>query len=339
MSASSSTPARAGLLAAILIGLSLPGLATAAAEGIVVYNAQHEALGQAWADAFTKATGIPVTLRNGDDMEMANQLVLEGGDSPADVYLTENSPGMVLVDSAGLFAPLGRDVLDQVPERFRAVDGHWTGIAARSTVFAYDKAKLSEDELPASMLDLGEPGWSGRWGVSPAGADFQAIVGALLQMDGPERTASWLDGLREGAVTYRGNSAALRAVNAGQVDGALIYHYYWFGDQAKGGENSANVGLHYFGNGDPGAFVSVSGGGVLASSDHGQDAERFLAFVTGPEGQAILRDGGSFEYAVGDGDASNPALVPLAKLDAPAINPSTLDGGAVTGMMIDAGIL
>ena len=57
-------------------------------------------------DGFTKETGIKVTLRNGDDSELGNQLVQEGAASPADVFLTENSPSMVLVDNAKLFAPL-----------------------------------------------------------------------------------------------------------------------------------------------------------------------------------------------------------------------------------------
>ncbi len=45
-------------------------------------------------------------MRQGGDTELANQLVQEGSASPADVFLTENSPAMVLVDHAGLFAPL-----------------------------------------------------------------------------------------------------------------------------------------------------------------------------------------------------------------------------------------
>ena len=341
MSAPTVRRPRATLLATALLGAALPALAAAhpGHDGIVVYNAQHETLGRAWAEAFTKETGIEVTLRNGEDMEMANQIVLEGDRSPADVFLTENSPGVALVDSRGLLAPLGEDVLDNVPARFRDVSGHWVGIAARETVFAYDPDALAEGDLPASMLELADPAWRGRWGVSPAGADFQAIVGALLQLEGEERTAAWLDGLRDGAVTFRGNSAAMRAVDAGQIDGALIYHYYWFGDRARGGNNSEHVALHYFGNEDPGAFVSLSGGAVLASSTHAEEAERFLAWVTGKQGQAILRDGDSFEYAVGEGDASNPALVPLDRLEAPAVNPSTLDGEAVTRLMIDAGIL
>src|ERR1700754_3812868 len=83
------------------IGVAVATIPTLAEDsaGIVVYNAQHESLGEAWVDGFTKETGIKVTIRNGGDTEMANQLIQEGENSPADVFLTENSPAMTLVAS------------------------------------------------------------------------------------------------------------------------------------------------------------------------------------------------------------------------------------------------
>jgi iron(III) transport system substrate-binding protein len=333
--------------------LSLPALASAAAmavallsapvmaqdDGIVVYNAQHESLTKAWAEGFTRDTGIKVTLRNGDDTELGNQLVQEGAASPADVFLTENSPSMVLVDGAGLFAPLDPATLAQVPDAFRPSHGRWIGIAARSTVFAYDKTKLSADKLPKSLLDLADPAWKGRWGASPSGADFQAIVSALLALKGEAATLTWLKAMKENYLPYKGNSTAMKAVNAGQVEGAVIYHYYYFGDQAKTGENSKNVELYYFRHQDPGAFVSISGGGVLASSKHQQQAQAFLKWITGKAGQDVLKTGDSFEYAVGTGAESNPKLVPLADLQAPKIEPSSLNSKAVTDLMTQAGLL
>ena len=47
----------------------------------------------------------------------------EGAASPADVFLTENSPAMALVEKAGLFAPVEQTTLDQVPAAVPAVDG------------------------------------------------------------------------------------------------------------------------------------------------------------------------------------------------------------------------
>lgn len=328
------------LAASLLAATALAGSANAQqSEGIVVYNAQHESLGREWIDAFTKETGIKVTMRQGSDMQFANQIIQEGDASPADVFLTENSPAMTLVDGAGLFAPVDKDTLEQVPEQYRPADGMWTGIAARTTVFAYDKTKLTEDKLPKSMLDLQDPAWKGRWGAAPAGADFQAIVAAFLQLKGEDATKAWLKGLKDNATPYKGNSVAMKAVNAGEVEGAIIYHYYWFGDQAKTGENSKNVGLHYFKNQDPGAFVSVSGSGILKSTQHMKEAQAFLNYLTSKAGQTVLKDGDSFEYAIGKDAASNDRLVPLSDLNAPKVEASTLDSKKVVELMTAAGLI
>lgn len=343
MSGKTATPFFAKKVVAPLLGAAvLAALVTGtvrADDGIVVYNAQHESLAEEWAAGFTKETGIKVTLRNGKDMEFANQIVEEGAASPADVFLTENSPGMALVERAKAFAPLDKDVLDQVPEGFRPASGLWTGIAARSTVFAYDKTKLKEADLPKSLLDLADTKWKGRWAASPSGADFQAIVGALLQLKGEETTGAWLKAMKENSVAYKGNSTAMKAVNAGEVEGAVIYHYYYFGDQAKTGENSKNVALHYFKNQDPGAFLSISGGGVLAASKHKKEAQAFIKWITGKGGQSVLKDGTSFEYAVGKDAASNPALLPIKDLQAPKVEPTSLNSSDVTDLMTAAGLL
>lgn len=330
----------ATLVAIPVASMAQPATAlTPTAEGIVVYNAQHASLTKAWAEAFTRETGIKVTLRNGGDTELGNQIVQEGAASPADVFLTENSPAMSLVDSAGLFAPLDEATLAQVPANFRPAHGRWVGIAARSTVFVYNKVRLPKAQLPVSMMDLAGPSWKGRWAASPAGADFQAIVGAMLVLKGEAATAAWLKGMKENVVPYKGNGVVLKAVNAGQIDGGVIYHYYRIGDQAKTGENSNNTDVHYFRNQDPGAFVSLSGGGVIASSKHQPEAQAFVRWVSGKGGQEILKTGDSYEYAVGVGAASNKRLVPLADLQAPKVEPSSLNSKKVTDLMIQAGLL
>ncbi|TGP24801.1 MULTISPECIES: iron ABC transporter substrate-binding protein [unclassified Mesorhizobium] len=330
-----STLAGAVALTASLIA----GPALAEDAGIIVYNAQHESLAKEWAKGFTKETGIKVTLRNGGDSDFSNQIVAEGAASPADVFLTENSPAMALVEAAGLFAPVDAETLAQVPQEYQPSSGKWVGVAARSTVFAYNKDKLKEDQLPKSLLDLADPSWKGRWAASPSGADFQAIVGALVQLKGEAATADWLKAMKDNFTAYKGNSTVMKAVNAGEIEGGVIYHYYYFGDQAKTGENSKNIGLHYFKNQDPGAFVSISGGGVLASSKHQKEAQAFLKWVTGKGGQEVLKTGTSYEYAVGKGAGSNPKLVPLADLQAPKVDPAMLNSKKVIDLMTQAGLL
>ena len=220
-------------------GTAAPGEEAPSEDALVIYNAQHEQLTEEWVAAFTDETGIEVVLRNGNDSELGNQLVEEGDASRADVFLTENSPAMSLVENAGLLAPVDQATLDLVPEQYRPSSGLWTGIAARSTVFVYNPELLDESELPASLMDLQNEEWKGRWGAAPGGADFQAIVSAVLELEGADATSAWLDGMKQNASIYQNNIATMKAVNAGEVPGGVIYHYYWYRDQDGTQENSA----------------------------------------------------------------------------------------------------
>ncbi|MFF2277509.1 iron ABC transporter substrate-binding protein [Agromyces sp. NPDC058126] len=340
------SPLRRAVVPAVALTLLLSGCAAGGAgdaavdeDALVVYNAQHEELTQEWADAFTEETGIEVVLRNGDDSELGNQLVQEGAASKADVFLTENSPAMSLVEEAGLFAPVDESTLALVPEQYRPASGAWTGIAARSTVLVYNPELISEAELPASLMDLQKPEWKDRWGAAPAKADFQAIVSAVLETQGEDGARAWLEGMAENAVEYRNNIVTMKAVNAGEVPVGIIYHYYWYRDQDAAAEDSGNTKLHYFGNQDPGAFVSVSGGGVLENAKHPDEAQQFLAFIAGEQGQRILGEGYSFEYPVASEVPAKAELPPLDTLDAPVIDPSSLNGPKVIELMTEAGLL
>ena len=137
-------------------------------DELLIYNAQHESLTKEWIDAFTKETGIKVTYRQGGDTEIGNQLIAEGAASPADVFLTENSPAMAAVETAGLFADLDADTLDQVPAQYRPATGKWTGVAARSHRLRLQQGQAAA--RPAAEVDDGSassPEWKGRWGAPP----------------------------------------------------------------------------------------------------------------------------------------------------------------------------
>ncbi len=326
-------------LAACGSGDSATGEAPLDPSKLTIYSAQHANLVDAWVKGFTADTGIQVQVRQGKDSSMGNQLVAEGDKTQADVFLTENSPAMTVVQNAGLLSPVEQSTLDQVSQQYRPSSGEWVGIAARSTVLIYNPSKISEADLPASMLDLADPKWKGKWGAAPSGADFQAIVSGVLQAEGADRTETWLSGLKENAKVYQNNIATMKAVNAGEVPMGIMYHYYWYRDQALTKEGSANTKLHYFKGEDVGAFVSVSAGGVLKASTKQADAQKFLAWVTSAKGQEALVSSKSMEYAVGEGVASDPALPPLDSLQAPSIDPFTLDGPEVIKLMTAAGIL
>ncbi|MNI84385.1 Fe(3+)-binding periplasmic protein precursor [compost metagenome] len=78
---------------------------------------------------------------------------------------------------------------------------------------------------------------------------------------------------------------------------------------------------------------------MLASSKHQKQAQEFVKWITGKNGQEILRTNNAFEYAVGVNAASNPKLVPLKELDAPKVDASALNGKKVVELMTQAGLM
>jgi iron(III) transport system substrate-binding protein len=333
-------PAR--IPAAVVSALAAVGVLTGCSsdgDALVVYSAQHESLVRTMLADFTDETGIELEFRDANDSELANQIVQEGKASPADVFLTENSPAIDVVDRAGLLAPLDSKTLDQVGEAYRPSSGNWVGFAARSTVLAYNPAEIGEDELPASILDLADPEWEGRVGIASGGADFQAIVSAVLVLEGEDATREWLTGLQRNAEVYASNTAVMKAVDEGEVPVGVMYHYYWYRDQAENGLVGDDARLHYFGNQDPGAFVSVSGAGVLVSSDRTADAQKLVAYLTAREAQQKLAGSDALEYAVGTGVDSAEALPPLDGLGAPDVDPGSLSSPEVTALMQEVGLL
>lgn len=306
---------------------------------LVIYNAQHEELMEEIVPLFEKETGLDVELRNGKDLELANQLVAEGDQSPADVFLTENSPAMSIVDNADLFTSISDEARAPIPDAYVPSSGNWTGFIARSTVAMYNTDKLDAADMPASILDFAEPEWKNRVSFSPTGADFQAIVSAVLAVEGEEATREWLAGLSKNGVELQNNLVVLKSVNSGEVEAGIAYHYYWYRDQAESGENSNSSALHFFGNQDPGAFLSVSGAGVLASSKKQKDAQRFVEFLTGEKGQQAMAESYALEYPLNP-DASLPGDVkPFAELEPPTVDVSSLNGPKVVDLMTEAGLL
>ena len=129
-------------------------------KALQVYSAQHQNLTAAWVDAFSAETGIRVQVRKGQDASMGHQIVAEGDASPADVFITENSPAMTLVERAGLLAEVDGAPASSYLRHLTLSSHAWVPIAARSTVLVYNTTSLAKPDIPA-IFD-GAPTRAGR---------------------------------------------------------------------------------------------------------------------------------------------------------------------------------
>jgi iron(III) transport system substrate-binding protein len=294
--------------AALMAGCGSGGGGGGGARSIVVYNGQHLELTRALVSAFQRATGIRVKLRTDDGVVLADQILQEGHSSPADVYLTENSPELIELAEHKLLAPLPRSVLTQVPVRDRASDGTWVGVALRVSSLVYNPSLVSRSQLPHSILDLAQPSWKGKVAIAPIDSDFPPVVGAVIATKGANAATHWLAGLKRNADIYQTEESVVAAVNRGDVAAGIINQYYWYRLRREVGNGGMHSALHYFPSGDPGSIVNVSGVAVLASADQSRDAQRFVAFLVSAAGQRLIARGDDFEYPVRPGVSANAEL-------------------------------
>jgi iron(III) transport system substrate-binding protein len=111
------------LWTAVLVS-GLACLPARAAETITLYSAQHEQMVDQVTQLCTRETGITVRVHSGEAPEIANQIAQEGARSPADLYFTENSPELTLLDEKGLLAAVDPTTLAAIPAKYSAADGH-----------------------------------------------------------------------------------------------------------------------------------------------------------------------------------------------------------------------
>jgi iron(III) transport system substrate-binding protein len=329
------------LAAGLLLTLALMALAPVSAQGgaetLVLYSGRNEELIQPIIDQFVAETGVQVDVRYGNTAGLANQILEEGDATPADVYLGQDAGALGALANAGALAVLPSDVLDRVPDIFRDPAGQWVGLSGRARLVIYNPVLLEESglELPASILDLTDPVYSGVVGWAPANASFQTNVTALRLLIGEDETAAWLSGMVDnGAVSFGSSNGNLhRAVISGEVILGVSNHYYLFNFLNE--DPNAPIAHHYFPAGDPGSLLNVSGIGVLASSEQPGLAQRLVLYLLGNSAQQYFADS-TYEYPVVDGIAVNELLVPLSEIEPPALNLSDLHDLQTTIELIEA---
>ena len=289
---------------------------------LTVYSGRNEELVGRLLEQFTDDTGLEVRARYGDTAEMANLILTEGDNSPADVFFAQDAGALGAIAEEGLLATLPAEVLELVEERFRSPDGEWVGVSGRARVVAYNTENVSEDDLPDSIFGFTDPEWSGRIGWAPTNGSFQSFVTALRQLEGEDGAREWLEGIQANDPrVYEGNNQALDAVIAGEIDVAFVNHYYLMQRLAE--EPDVPAANHFLTDGDPGALVNVAGVGILNTAANADAAQTFVEYLLSPEAQEYFA-AETKEYPLLDGVEPDAELPPLDDIGTPELDLSDL---------------
>jgi iron(III) transport system substrate-binding protein len=337
----------------LLAGLSLMivagGLVSACGSSssgpsITLYNGQHEQTTDALVQAFEKQTGITVNVRSNDEDYLANQIVVEGSNSPADVIFTENSPALEYLQEKGLLSAVDPSTLASTPSKYNSAKGDWVGISARVSVLIYNPSLISASHLPTSVLQLADPQYKGKLAFAAGETDFQPIVTSVVSAYGKSQALNWLKGIKANANAgdhiYPDNETIADEVNRGVVAFGVVNQYYWYRMKAEIGASNIHSQIAYFAPGDPGYVLDVSGAAVLKSSKHQTDAQKFVSFLVSAKGQEIIAHSISFEYPIASGVTTSQPETPFADLQPNPITVADLgDGQAAIALLQQVGLL
>ena len=347
MKASTASTHRITCLAvALMLTLSLlagcGSSSSGSGQSITLYNGQHEQTTDSLVAGFEKATGVKVNVRNDDEDTLADEIVTEGSNSPADVVYTENSPALVYLQSKGLLAPVDPSTLAQTPSRFNSPQGDWLGVSARVSVLIYNPSLIGASQLPTSVMQLAEPRYKGKLALAAGETDFQPIVTSVAHTYGQAAALKWLEAIKSNATShiYPDNETIADEVNRGAAAFGVVNQYYWYRMQAELGASNVSSKIAYFAPRDPGYVLDISTAGILKSSTHKAAAQKFLAFLVSRQGQEIIAHSISFEYPIASGVSTTAPETPFDQLQPnPITIPELGDGSTAIELLRKSGLL
>lgn len=294
---------KSGITLVVLFSL-LIGQYAQAAE-LVVYSGRKDKFIKPVVAEFTKETGIKVLLHSGSSTSLLNKLKLEGNNSKADLYISNDAGNLEKGKEMNLFLPVSKDLVKGIPKDLRASDNSWIGLSARARVLVKNTNDKSVDFVK-SVFDLADPRLKGKLAITHSGnGSYIAGVTVYMESVGKEKTSKWLAGMKsnvEGKV-FNKHSKIVKAVANGKRSVGLVNHYYIYRHLKKHPDAPIKIVLPDQGKNDIGVAWNVAGIAMAKHTNNKKAAERFIAFVTSEKGQSLFAKVNR-EYPVREGVAA-----------------------------------
>jgi iron(III) transport system substrate-binding protein len=294
----------AATLASLLIGCA------PAPSDLVIYSARHEEHVQELFDQYTATTGQKIQLITDDAGPLIQRLAAEGGNSPADVFITVDAGMLWHAAQQGLLRPIDSQILKaNIPENLRDPQSRWFGLAVRARTLVYSVERVRPEELD-SYEALTDAKWKGRLCLRTSKSEYnQSLVAMLIAQHGEERTETIVRGWVANLATapFANDILLMKAIEAGQCDVGIVNTYY-FGRLERDDPKLA-LKLFWADQTGAGTHINVSGAGVVKNAPRARQAQQFIEWLSQPEAQARFA-GVDLEYP------ASPSAKPSAQVAA-----------------------
>ena len=276
-----------------------------------VYSHRHYDADKQAFERFTNETGIKINLVKAGADELISRLQMEGENSPADVLITVDAAKLNRAKSLGLLQAV--DASTSNKEGFVDPDKNWYGMTYRARVIAYDKEKVSLDEL-STYEDLASDQWNGRLLIRSSSSSYnQSLMSSIIHENGTDAAREWAQGIVNNMAREPkgGDRDQIKAIASGVGEIAVVNTYYVGLMLNSENEEEVSAGQKvgiYFPNQDGrGGHINISGIGVTRSAPNKENAIKFIEFMTSEDVQKFYAST-SFEYPVHQNVAADSTI-------------------------------
>ena len=273
------------------------------AKELNIYSHRQPFLINPFLELFTQETGIKTNVVY-SKKGLAQRLKAEGENSPADVILTVDIGRLYVYDDLDLLAPIdSKKLQNNIPNYLRSPDNTWFGLSKRARVIVVHNEKIVEGDI-TRIEELADPKWKGKICSRPGSHVYnRGIMASVLAALGEEKAEKWAkDMVANFAKRPQGNDRAqVKAIYEGECEIALINNYYFgklkFSEDPEQRKWAESVRLVFpnQAEGDRGAHVNISGGGIAKFSKNKEEAQKLLEFLTSEKAQKLYGEI-NFEY-------------------------------------------
>ena len=247
--------------------------------------------------------------------DLANQILTEGRNSPADVFYSVNSGSLGLLTDEDRTQQLPQNVRSMVPGQFRDPNGRWVGTSGRARSIPYNTNAFNENQIPNDIFAFPNQGrFSGAMGWAPTYGSFQAFITAMRILNNNQRTRQWLSGMQEQNVqSYSDEFLIAQAVADGEIQAGFTNHYYI--QRVLDARPNAPLATAFTQN-DAGSVFNVAGAAVLDTAGNQQLAANFVRHLLSAEAQDYFART-TMEYPLVPAVEPVGALPPIDQLNPP----------------------
>ena len=308
----------------LALGFTATGASAQSPAPVVLYAAIG--YDQKVADAFTKATGIPVKLVDLSTGPLVAKVQAEKQNPQWDLVWFDGAEAMrSLADQGLLLKGWAPDVKwNALSKLVRPADKAYVpGGVTLAGVWILNNKLVPQSKTPTSWQDLSKPEWKGLVGMpNPAvsGPTYPLVTGLMQSLGGEAQGKAALSAIKaNGLQIYDTNGPMVKQLFAGAIGLAAAQS----NQAVKALINKEDVRVVY--PKSVSLLPSDFGISAKASPAAQASAKKFIAFFLSPEGQKVALnsgDGDSYYYPLIEGVSANPLAKALDKVSYQTVNPA-----------------